>query len=217
MNPSLSPEALITLVVIGLVMMMLIRYHYSPDAIFWGGVGLLLLVPVPNSNNDWSIGVIQTNDALTGLSNEGVATIALLFVVACGLNETGALRIFFHRTLGNPKSLLMAQSRILLSTAVLSGFMNNTPLVTMMLPLTEDWARRYNISISRLLMPLSFASILGGACTLVGTSTNLIVNGWIIEKIDSNGLGMFEITAIALPVAFIGIIYIFLATPWQLP
>lgn len=216
MNHSLGLEAGITLLVLIIVLFMLMRYRRSPDAVLWGGVGILLLIPLPHDSS-WQIGVMQTDDALKVLANEGMATIALLFVVACGLNETGALRMLLHRALGSPKSLLAAQNRILLPTAAISGFMNNTPLVAMMLPVTEDWARRHNISVSRLLMPLSFASILGGACTLVGTSTNLIVNGWIIDKVDSSGLGMFEVSVIALPIAIVGLIYIFIASPLLLP
>ena len=139
-------------------------------------------------------GVMSAGDALSGLANEGVVTIAAMFAVAAGLKETGALRWLSYKIMGTPKSLTSAQNRIMWPTATISAFMNNTPLVAMLLPIIDEWSKQHRLSASKLLMPLSFASILGGTCTLIGTSTNLVVNGWIIEELNHPGLGMFEIT-----------------------
>ena len=126
--------------------------------------------------------------------------------------------------LGRPKSLTAAQARIMIPTAVLSAFLNNTPLVAMLVPVVGDWSRRIHQSPAKLLMPLSFAAILGGTCTLVGTSTNLIVNGWLIEyqtALDPEGvhpgLGMFDLAVVGLPVTLIGIGVILLTSRWLLP
>jgi len=199
-------EALLTLAILALVLGLLVFSRAPPDAVLVGGVTLLLLG-----------GVIDTHDALHGMANEGVVTIAVLFVVAAGLRETGAMDALSGRMLGRPKTLSGAQARLLFPVGLLSAFMNNTPLVAMMMPVVSDWARRLKFSPSKLLLPLSYASILGGACTLVGTSTNLIVNGWLIEETGRASLGMFEIGKVGLPIAFMGAAYILIGARWLLP
>ncbi|MFT7460419.1 MAG: di/tricarboxylate transporter, partial [Planctomycetota bacterium] len=187
----------------------------APDAILWCGLAVLMMFPV-NKNGAWELGILSASDALSGLANEGVVTIAAMFAVAAGLRETGALRWLSDYFMGTPKSLSSAQNRIMWPTAMLSAFMNNTPLVAMLLPMIDEWSKKHRLSASKLLMPLSFASILGGTCTLIGTSTNLVVNGWIIEELDHPGLGMFEISIIGIPVAIVGIVYILIAQRWLL-
>ncbi|MEM7468637.1 MAG: SLC13 family permease, partial [Pseudomonadota bacterium] len=205
----------VTAFVICLVWIAMVRVNRATDFILWGGVGLLLVAPVKDGNT-WSTGVISASDALAGLANEGVITIAALFIVAAGLSETGAMHALVRRFLGQSGSIQAIQNRLLWPTAVLSGFLNNTPLVAMLLPITHDWAKRHQFSVSHLLMPLSFAAILGGACTLIGTSTNLIVNGWLIEETGS-GLGMFDIAMAGLPIAVVGIVFVLIFSRWLLP
>ena len=213
----MTPIAL-TALVIALVLTVLVRVNRAPDFTIWGGVTLLAIVPVPDPHSDgWRIGVLSVNEALAGLANDGVVTIAAMFIVAAGLRETGALQLLVQNVLGRPKSVASAQHRVVWPTAALSGFFNNTPLVALLLPMTDDWAKRHAISISKLLKPLSFASILGGACTLIGTSTNLIVNGWLIDEAEHPGLGMFEITPVALPIAIVGIVFVVFGSRWLLP
>jgi di/tricarboxylate transporter len=101
--------------------------------------------------------------------------------------------------------------------AAASGFMNNTPVVAMFLPAVIDWARQNRLPVSKLLIPLSYASILGGTCTLIGTSTNLVVNGLLISHAGLPGLGMFDISRVGLPAALIGIAYLLLLGRWLLP
>ena len=206
----------VTAFVIGVVLITLVKINRATDFILWGGVGLLMIVPV-SVDGQWSLGVLSAHEALVGLSNEGVVTIAALFVVAAGLGETGALNALVRNFLGHGRSLAAAQNRLLWPTAVLSGFLNNTPLVAMLLPVTHDWAKRNNFSVSPLLMPMSFAAILGGACTLIGTSTNLIVNGWLIDETGHGGLGMFEIAQVAVPIAIVGIVFVLITSRWLLP
>ena len=198
--------AWLTLGVLLLVLVLLVGTRLPTDAVLTGGVALLLIA-----------GVIDAHDALYGLANEGVVTIAVLFVVANGVRETGALSGIVPRLLGRGGSLVGAQARIMIPAAVLSAFVNNTPLVAMLMPVIADWGRSLKISASKLLLPLSVASILGGACTLIGTSTNLIVNGWLLDETDLGGISMFEIGQVGLPVALVGIIYVLLTARWLLP
>lgn len=215
MTSALTMDAWVTLAVIILVLYFLLRSDRAPDTILWAGLAILLIAPVKR-NEEWVLGVLSAGDALSGLANEGVVTIAAMFAVAAGLKETGALRWISYSLMGQPLSLISAQNRIMWPTATMSAFMNNTPLVTMLLPMVDEWSRQHNLSASKLLMPLSFASILGGACTLIGTSTNLVVNGWIIDELGHPGIGMFEISIIAVPVAITGLVYILLTQRWLL-
>ncbi|NKB38491.1 MAG: TRAP transporter large permease subunit [Gammaproteobacteria bacterium] len=215
MNIALTMPGWITLAVLLVVLVFLVRSNRAPDLILWAGLAILMVIPV-RKESGWELGVIVPTEALSGLANEGVVTIAAMFAIAAGLKETGALRWLSQKVMGIPGSLSSAQNRIMWPTAVFSAFMNNTPLVAMLLPIVDEWSKQHRLSASKLLMPLSFASILGGACTLIGTSTNLVVNGWIIEELEHPGLGMFEISIIGIPVALMGILYILFAQRWLL-
>jgi len=208
---------LLTAIVVIFVLAMLVRANRNADIVLWAGVTVLVVVPVRHANGGLASGVLELGDALGGLANEGVVTIAALFIVAAGLRETGALRMLTDRMLGHSTSARTAQHRIVWPTAFFSLFFNNTPLVALLLPVVDDWARRYQITAGRLLMPLSFASILGGSCTLIGTSTNLIINGWLIETTGHAGLGMFEMTPLMLPIAIVGLAFVIYAGPLLLP
>ena len=208
-------EALITLLVLIMVLAAMIKSKQSPDLVLWMALTSLLVLPVP-AHEGWQLGVLTPLEGLAGLANEGVVTIAVLFIVVAGLQETGALNWLSRWFLGNPSSLKEAQHRIIWPTAICSGFLNNTPLVAMVMPLIDDWARQHRLSAAKLLMPLSFASILGGACTLIGTSTNIIVNGWLISELQHPGLGMFEMTKVAAPIALVGLVFIIITQKWLL-
>lgn len=198
-------DAWITSAVLLGVLGMLIGTRKSPDSIMLGGLGVLLIT-----------GVLTPAEALRGFSNEGIITIAVLYCVAAGLRETGAMDWVTHRVLGQPGNVRSAQIRIMIPIATMSAFMNNTPLVAIVLPVVNDWARRLRIAPSKVLIPLSYASIFGGACTLIGTSTNLVVNGWLLEA-GYAGLGMFEITPLGLPCLIIGIVVVLAGSRWLLP
>src|SRR5699024_2821903 len=98
----------------------------------------------------------------------------------------------------------------------LSAFVNNTPVVAALIPAVNDWCRSHKLPVSQLMMPLSFAAILGGTCTLIGTSTNLIVNALLIER-TGTGLGMFELAWVGVPVALAGLAFILLFSGRLLP
>ncbi|MDH3583139.1 MAG: SLC13 family permease, partial [Phycisphaerae bacterium] len=219
----MSIEAWITAGVVGLVLAALTLSRRGPDIILWGGLTLLLVVPFPAADGQWQVGVVGGDQVLRGLANEGIATIAALFIVAAAIRQTGGLSWVASRLLGRPRGPVEAQARIMLPTGVMSAFVNNTPLVAMLLPVVDDWTRRSRIAASRLLIPLSYASIFGGACTLIGTSTNLIVNGWLIDHreqlgwADFQGLGMFEMAWVGVPCAVVGIGFVLLTGRWLLP
>jgi di/tricarboxylate transporter len=208
-------NAVITLIVLIAVLVMLIASRRPPDLILWAGVIVLMIFP-GRADHAWRFGILDAPDALAGFANAGVITLAALFIVAAGLRDTGMLQFVSQQLLGRPQSVFSAQNRIVWPTALVSAFLNNTPVVAILLPAVDDWARRHGLSISRLLMPLSFAAILGGACTLIGTSSNLIVNGWLIAETGQPGMGLFEITKVGLPVAVAGIIFMLFTGRWLL-
>src|SRR5690606_9238137 len=119
-----------------------------------------------------------------GFANPGLAVVGLLFVVVAGLRETGAVDWMAGAFLGRPKSLRPAIARIVAPVVVTSGLLNNTPVVAMLIPAIADWAKRLKIQPSKLMIPLSYAAILGGTCTLIGTSTNLVVAGLVAARAD---------------------------------
>lgn len=197
-------EAWFTLIVTLAMIGAMARNLASPDALLLGGVSIFL-----------AAGILDPASAFAGFANPAVLSVAALFVVAAGVRETGSLDVVGRRVLGRPRSLFSAQMRMMLPVSGMSAFLNNTPVVAMMAPLVSDWAKRNQLSVSRLLMPLSYAAILGGVCTLIGTSTNLVIAGMALGR--NIQFGMFEITVIGLPVLLVGTIYIAIASRWLLP
>lgn len=186
----------ITLIVIaGLVSAMTLT-RYRPAFIMLCALAVLI-----------TCGVLEPSVALSGFANEGVATIAALFVVAAGIQETGSIGLLANRLLGRPKSIAAAQVRVMLPVAILSAFINNTPLVAMLMPHVADWSRQLRLNVSKLMIPLSYASIMGGACTLMGTSTNLVVNGWLIKETELGPLRMFEPAWVGIPICVVSFFY----------
>lgn len=200
--------AIWTLLVVGAVVIGLAVLRTGPDLVLVGGLVLLLAGGV----------FPRPQDALLGFANEGLVTVAVLFVVAEGLMQTGGLGFVGRRWLGRPGSLLGAQSRLVVPVSLASAFLNNTPIVAMLLPVVGDWARKQGLSVSRLLLPLSYAAILGGLCSLIGTSTILVVNGLMIEskRTDIESLRMFEIAQVGIPIALVGLAYILVFSRWWL-
>ncbi|MHC5075918.1 MAG: SLC13 family permease, partial [Planctomycetota bacterium] len=196
-------EAIFCLVVLGLIIFGLIR-NISPDALLLGGVVLVTLVRI-----------ISPEEALAGFSSPAVLTVGALYVVAAALQETGALDELGRRVFGQvrtEKDFLRRMSGIM---PAMSAFLNNTPIVAMSIPMVSDWCKRHHVAPSKLLIPLSYLCIFGGTCTLIGTSTNLVVNGLMEETVRSSSaleeslrpMGFFELGKVGLPYAVIGILY----------
>lgn len=171
-------------------------------------------------------GVIDAGTAIRGFGNEGLLTVAALFVVAAGMQNTGTIRWLASLLLRSGSGIRSTLANLCIPTAFVSAFLNNTPIVAVLTPATIDFAKRQRYSPSKLLMPLCFATTLGGTLTLIGTSTNLVVAGLVESAINTAGpdklnglhaIGFFEITPIGLPLAIIGIAYLIFAAPKLLP
>ena len=162
--------------------------------------------------------IVSVEEGIAGFANEGLLTVIVLFVVAAGISHTGALDWYMGKLLGMPKSSASAQLRLMIPISIVSAFLNNTPVVAVMIPIVQKWSRSIRISAQQLLVPLSFASILGGTCTLIGTSTNLVVVGLLNERYaDPPQIGLFDLGEYGVPVAMAGIAYVLIASPFLLP
>ena len=164
--------------------------------------------------------IISNEEALRGFSSASILAIGALFVVAAALEETRAAERICAAPLGAPRSERRALLRLCGATMLMSAFMNNTPIVAILLSVCEGWATRNALATRVLLMPLSFASMLGGMCTLVGTSTNLVLNALIQADEDGplEGFSMFSMTPVALPGALFGLaLLVALAPPLLRP
>ncbi|AXS82503.1 SLC13 family permease [Marinobacter sp. Arc7-DN-1] len=185
-------QGIVTLATLFSVLSALALTRVSADLILMAALAFLLIA-----------GILGPVEALAGFGNPGVITIATLYVVAAGLKETGAVQWIARRLLGHPKTEKGAQLRMIAPTGILSAFMNNTAVVAMFIPAIQDWAQRLGVPASKLLLPLSYAAILGGTCTLIGTSTNLVVDGMLQTRLGIN-LGLFELAWVGVPLLIVG-------------
>lgn len=161
-------------------------------------------------------GIIPIKDAVAGFSNEGLLTVGVMFIIAAGLRDTGAMELFSVKLFGRTSSVRKAQARIMAPIMALSGFLNNTPLVAAFIPAISDWSKKNGISPSKLMIPLSYAAILGGTITIIGTSTNLVVNGLLTSE-TGKSFGFFEIAWVGIPCAAAGFLYVVAFGKWLLP
>ncbi len=198
-------EAWLTLAVVLVVLVVLVWDLAPPDMLFLGATAFFA-----------ACGIITPAEAFSGFSNSGMLTVALLFVVAAGLRDTGALDFVGQHILGRARTAQSAMGRLAFAIVPMSAFLNNTPIVAMFVPVVLDWCRKHSVSPSKLLIPLSYLTILGGTCTLIGTSTNLVVNGLMIEN-GLPGMSLFEIGRVGLPYAVVGVAYLLLCGRWLLP
>ncbi|MDT8396885.1 MAG: SLC13 family permease [bacterium] len=177
----------------------------SPDVILFTALAALFLT-----------GVLTPEEAFNGFSNKGMLTVGILFIVAYAAQSSGILELFAGRLMGRGKGLRRSMFRITVPVAALSAFLNNTPIVAMFTPAVRDWARARGLSPSKFLIPLSYASIFGGVCTLIGTSTNLVVNGLLQQELGRS-MTMFELAWVGIPAAAAGIVYFALVGHKLLP
>lgn len=169
------------------------------------------------------LGIITPKDALDGFANPAVVTVGALFIVAAGLRATGVLDWFGNLLLGRVKTAGGALLNLAPTILGISAFINNTPLVAMFVPVVLDWCRRRGVAASKLMIPLSYLTILGGTCTLIGTSTNLVADGLLREEraaAEAKGLydaafrhelrdmTLFEIGRVGLPSAVLGALFL---------
>lgn len=199
-------DAWITLASIAFIVLGLTWNIASTDVLMLAGVAALLL-----------LGVISTEQALSGFSNEGTLTVALLFVLGGAIRDTGGVHGIAHYLLGYPRTTLGAHLRMTLPVTAISAFLNNTPLVAMLMPIVTQWSRRIGVPRSKLLIPLSYAAILGGTCTLIGHSTNVLVAQMAHDYDPSLTIGIFDQASIGIPLALAGIVYMATMSRWLLP
>lgn len=196
----------LTLLVIVITLVAFIREWAAPDVL---ALSILCLVV--------ALGLVSPSQMTDVFRNEAPLTIAALFVIGGALERSGAVdhigKVLKDRLSGNTRMAILAFS---LLAAFFSAWMNNTAIVAILLPVTLGFARSKEIAASRLLMPLSYASILGGCCTLIGTSTNLLVNG-TLKDMGEKPMGMFELAPLGIPLAIAGIGYLVIFGPKLIP
>ncbi len=195
MHLNITVEMGVTLVVLAGLLYGLLK-DQPADVLFVGAVVLLA-----------AFGVIAPEDAVSGFANSGMLIVGALFVVAAGLRETGVMDYIGERFLGRVGT--EGQALLLMAVVLIPSAMvlNNTPKVALLVPVLIAWCRKRRISPSRLLMPLSFLSILGGTCSLIGTSTNLVVQGLLIKS-HLKPMSFFEVGAVGFPCAVLGALYL---------
>lgn len=192
------------------VLVALAKGWSRPDVVLLGGLAVAMTLGMVSDR------LPGPEAALVGFGSEALVTVALLFVAAAAVTRTGALRRLASPLLGRPQSLGAAQFRLVVPVAALSAFLNNTPVVAMCLNEVRTFARRVGVAPSKLFLPLSYASILGGLCTLVGTSTNLIVDGLRREQ-GLPSVGMFGFAWVGVPCLLVGMAYLLTVGRWLLP
>lgn len=192
----MTTAAVITLLIILLAIVLFVTEAFSIDLVAIGIMVILMLT-----------GVVSVGEGLAGFSNPATITVAFMFVLSGALLKTGALQYVTHRlTKVFVKNVRLGVFLMMALVAVISAFVNNTPVVAVFIPVVIQIAKASNINPAKLLIPLSFASIMGGMCTLIGTSTNLLVNGIAIREGVSE-IGIFEMTIPALILLVVGILY----------
>ena len=164
------------------------------------------------------IGNLTLEEAISGFSNQAVITIAVLFILSHALQKSGILEYGVVRLNKlTERSKLLGLTVFLITVAFASAFVNNTAIVAIFIPITIRLAQKYNLSPSKLLIPLSYIAIMGGTLTLVGTSTNLLVNSIYVNTTMAEPLGMFEFSRYGIFILLIGLLYIIFAVPLILP
>jgi di/tricarboxylate transporter len=194
-----------TLAVVVVALGLLVWEVASPDLVL---MAALIILGVS--------GILTPRETFSGFSNPAVAMVGVLFMLSAAVRETGALDLTIGRLLAPARSVRQGIGRITVPVAALSGFLNNSPIVAMMTPSVIDWARRNGLAASHFLIPLSYASILGSTLTLIGTSTNLIVDG-LVRDSQMRPLGFFELFPVGLPIVLMGTFYLIVIAPRLLP
>jgi di/tricarboxylate transporter len=182
-----SLHAWITIVTVLTMFSILLFTKLRADLVFLGAIGILLVT-----------GVLDAKEAMSGFSSTSVVVIGVLFVVVAGLTYTGVLQWIVKNLLGQPKGYSRTVIRLMLPVAALSSFLSNTTVVALFVGIVKIWSKKLGISPSKLLIPLSYASGMGGVCTLIGTPPNLIISGLYADKTSIT----MNVLATALPGLF---------------
>ncbi|MDD4226749.1 MAG: SLC13 family permease [Mariniphaga sp.] len=193
----LTLEGYIVLAIVLLTIIALAREVMRSGLVFFSSAVILM-----------ATGIITDKEFLAGFSNKGMITVGVLFLVSEGIRQAGLLNRLAQTYLPKKRGRLVFMiPRILLPVSVLSAFLNNTPIVIIFAPIIKKWSEKLNLSYKKFLIPLSYATILGGMCTLIGTSTNLVVHGLMIDN-GLPGFSMFELGKVGIFIAILGILYL---------
>lgn len=190
----LSFHAWIVIATIILVFGLMLFTKLAPDFVFLGGMTILMVT-----------GALPVDKVLSGFSSSSVVLVGALFVVIAGLVHTGVMQWIVRYCLGTPKSYNMAIFRLMTPVAALSSFLNNTTVVALFINVVKIWAKKLNVAPSKLLIPLSYASGMGGICTLIGTPPNLLISGFYIDQTHEQ-LSIFTPTLAGLFCLTVGIL-----------
>ena len=204
---------LIAIIILFLIILALIKDRMRPGLVLLSGAVVFMCA-----------GILTPKELLEGFSNKGMITVAMLFLISEGVRRSGMLEALLRKLLphhpshsGSSTSVVRAvQARMLPVIAFISAFLNNTPVVVIFAPMIKRWAERNGVAATKLLIPLSYATILGGVCTLIGTSTNLVVHGMVIDA-GFSGFSMFELGKVGIIIAAVGLLYIWIFSPKLLP
>lgn len=192
----ISTEGYIVIAIVFLTIIALAKELLRPGLIFFSAATLLM-----------TLGIISEEEMLAGFSNKGMLTIGILFLVSEGVRQSGILNRLAQTYLPRKRRKMVSLiPQIMIPVSLLSGFLNNTPVVIIFAPIIKKWSEKLNLSYKKFLIPLSYATIFGGMCTLIGTSTNLVVHGLIIEN-GYEGFSMFELAKVGGFIAIFGTIY----------
>jgi len=197
---------ILTVVVIVAVMAALVLEKVEPDV----GMVIATIALVLT-------GVLEPKEAFAGFANAALLTVAALLVVAAGVQRAGVLEWIGQKLTGDgPIGERALLARVLAPVAALSAFMNNTPLVAVLIPLTKQWSRQKGVPTSKMLLPINFAAMVGGTLTVIGTSTNMLATG-LLEERGARPLGFFELTPVGLAITVSGVAFMVLFAPRLLP
>ncbi len=202
----MTTEGYIVLIIVFLTIVALAKEIMRPGLIFLTSAVIIM-----------GLGILTTEEVLDGFSNKGMITIGILFLVSEGVRQSGVLNRMAQTYLPRKRrKMVYLIPQIMFPVSVLSAFLNNTPVVIIFAPIIKNWTEKLNLSSKKFLIPLSYATILGGMCTLIGTSTNLVVHGLILEN-NLPGFGMFELGKVGIFIAIFGTIYMSIAGNKLLP
>ena len=188
--------AWITILTVLTMFTVLLLTKLRADVVFLGAISILFVT-----------GVLNAKEAFSGFSSTSVVIIGVLFVVVSGLTHTGVLQWIVKNLLGQPESYSKAVVRLMLPVAALSSFLSNTTVVALFVGIVKMWSKKLGISPSKLLIPLSYASGMGGVCTLIGTPPNLIISGLYAEN-TGEAMNVLTTTVPGLFCLFIGVLSI---------
>lgn len=205
-DPTLTWQGWFTLIFVYAVLLVLIADFLPTEWVLW------TITPI-----FWLSSIITSSEALAGFSNTATVLVGSMFIVAKAIEETGIMAIVVRKLLGKPDWLSVAHLRLLVPASIISVFINNTPIVAILIPIVEQWLRQRPWSTTMFMMPLSFAVILGGTCSSIGTSTNMLIVGLAESNNPGFVVPVFEVSKVAVPCAVLGIVYMIVAAPFILP